>query len=179
LSRTRAASTGSTTVGNRRRSTTSRSFGAYDLTIDEFDTSYVGVGVRILVDPNDTTDITAVAALQEQFAIHTKAARPFVPTDYDSASLDATRDALLALARSVSGFEGAFGASSEVDPIKHLIGTAAGWSGLPAHEAFYVNVDPGLPAGGMSCASATYPSMGSGRSRCTTPRDSFPTRVNH
>jgi hypothetical protein len=100
--------------------------GTYDLTVSEFDYPYVGVGVRILVDPNDPADIAAVAGLQDQFAIEANAARPFVPTEYDTASLDATRDALLALARNVSGFEGAFGARSEVDPIKHLIGTAAG-----------------------------------------------------
>ena len=31
--------------------------------------------------------------------------------------------------------------------MRHLIGTAAGWGGLPEHEAFYVNVEPRLPVG--------------------------------
>ena len=31
--------------------------------------------------------------------------------------------------------------------MKHLIGTAAGWGGLPAHEAHYVTVNPELPVG--------------------------------
>ena len=31
--------------------------------------------------------------------------------------------------------------------MRHLIASAAGWGGLPEHEAFYVNVNPGLPVG--------------------------------
>ena len=31
--------------------------------------------------------------------------------------------------------------------MKHLLGTASGWGGLPEQEAFYINVDPGFPTG--------------------------------
>jgi hypothetical protein len=34
-----------------------------------------------------------------------------------------------------------------VEPVHHLIGTAAGWGGLPTSEASYVGVDPALPPG--------------------------------
>jgi hypothetical protein len=34
-----------------------------------------------------------------------------------------------------------------VHPELHLIGSAAGWGGLPEEEAYYVNQDPGLPVG--------------------------------
>jgi hypothetical protein len=34
-----------------------------------------------------------------------------------------------------------------VDPVHHLIGTAAGWGGLPDSEATYVGVTPQLPVG--------------------------------
>ena len=121
--------------------------GKYDLGTREFDTPYVCIAARVLVDPNDPDDIAAVRALQDQFAVDANSATPFVGGDYDTATLDATRGALLELARNISGFAGAFGAKSEVDPVQHLIGTAAGWGGLPAHEAFYVNVEPGLPVG--------------------------------
>ena len=45
------------------------------------------------------------------------------------------------------GFTGAFGRKEDVDPVKHLLGSAAGWGGLPEDEAMYVNVDPRLPVG--------------------------------
>ena len=74
-------------------------------------------------------------------------ARPFAMPDYDQGSFDATRDALLALARGLSGFEHCFGRKDAVDPVRHLLGTASGWGGLPEQEASYVNVDLGLPVG--------------------------------
>lgn len=40
-----------------------------------------------------------------------------------------------------------FGTRAEVDPMVHRIGTAAGWGGLPEHEAYYVLEDPRLPIG--------------------------------
>ena len=121
--------------------------GTYDLTIEEFDTPYAVLAVRVLADPNSPDDLATAHALQDQFQLHATSARPFEPTEYDPASLDATRNAILGLAKHVSGFGGAFGSKSEVDPVKHLVGTAAGWGGLPSYEAFYVNVDPGLPVG--------------------------------
>ena len=31
--------------------------------------------------------------------------------------------------------------------MRHLLGTASGWGGLPEQEAFYLNVEPNLPVG--------------------------------
>ena len=67
--------------------------------------------------------------------------------DYDAASFDTTRNAVLTLSRGLTAFAGAFGRKDDVDPVKHLLGTASGWGGLPEHEAFYINVDPGFPTG--------------------------------
>jgi hypothetical protein len=39
-------------------------------------------------------------------------------------------------------FKKAFGTSSEVDPVRHLIGTAAAWGGNPDKDAMYLNVTP-------------------------------------
>jgi hypothetical protein len=38
---------------------------------------------------------------------------------------------------------GAFGARDEVDAVRHLIGSAAGWGGNPATDATYLSVTPG------------------------------------
>jgi hypothetical protein len=121
--------------------------GQYDLTVREFGTPYVLAAARVLVDPADPADVAAVNALQDQFSLQVSSARPFVMPAYDQASFDATRAALLELAKGLGSFEHAFGAKNEVNPVLHLIGTAAGWGGLPDREAVYVNVNPGLPAG--------------------------------
>jgi len=121
--------------------------GQYALGVEEFDTPWVLVGVRILVDPADQNDLAAVTALQDQFAIDAKSARPFAMPDYDQDSLDATRKAVLELAKHLRGFDHAFGSKDDVDPIRHLAGTAAGWGGLPDREARYISVEPGLPDG--------------------------------
>jgi hypothetical protein len=121
--------------------------GEHQLTIEEFGTPYVGLAVRILVDPTDEADVVAVSALQDQITLDSNSSNPFVMPDYDLGSLDETRDALLALARNLNGFDRMFGSEDEVDPVRHLIGTAAGWGGLPTSEACYIGVDPRLPVG--------------------------------
>jgi hypothetical protein len=121
--------------------------GSYDLTMDRHDTPYVVVAARVLVDPNDPDDVEQVARLQDQFELIAGSARPFAMPGYDQASLDRTRTALLTLAGGLSATDRMFGAEADVDPVHHLLGTAAGWGGLPATEATYVGVNPGLPVG--------------------------------
>ncbi|MBV8179093.1 MAG: DUF1214 domain-containing protein [Mycobacterium sp.] len=121
--------------------------GEYPLTSDQYGSRYVLAGVRILVDPTDPADVAAVAAIQDRLAIDAGSSQTFVMPDYDPESLDATREALLALARGLDNFDRTFGARAEVDPVRHLIGCAAGWGGLPTSEAAYVGVDPKLPPG--------------------------------
>ena len=121
--------------------------GEYELTVEQFDTPYVLAAARTLVDPADAEDIAAVNALQDQFGLEAGSTISFAPPDYDTVSLNATRAALLELARGIQGFQHAFGAKDQVHPVRHLIASAAGWGGLPDHEATYVSVNPGLPVG--------------------------------
>ena len=76
--------------------------------------------------------------------------------DYDAASLDAHAQGA---ARTGQARRRAsttpFGAESEVDPVRHLIGTAAGWGGLPDREARYVSVDPGTSRRRVQAHGAT------------------------
>lgn len=121
--------------------------GEHRLAPEQFGTRYVVVAVRTLVDPADPADLAAVAALQDAIVLVADSAEPFVSPDYETASFDETRAALLALARNLTGFDRTFGTKTEVDAIRHLIGTAAGWGGLPSTEASYIGVDPRLPVG--------------------------------
>lgn len=121
--------------------------GAHAIDPAQVGTDYALVAVRTLVDPTDPDDVATVGALQDQITIEAGASRPFASPDYEPASLDTTRSALLALAAGLTAFDRTFGTRDETEPIRHLIGTAAGWGGLPSSEASYIGVDPGLPPG--------------------------------
>lgn len=121
--------------------------GTLELSMDRAGTRYALLAVRTLVDPEDPDDVAAVCALQDQYALDVASSEPFVMPDYDTVSLDETRVALLQLARGLDGLDRMFGSAHEVEPVRHLIGTAAGWGGLPSNEAVYLGVDPRLPAG--------------------------------
>jgi hypothetical protein len=121
--------------------------GDYELTEASVGTGFALVAVRTLVDPADPADIAAVGVLQDRIAIDGRAAGAFQRPDYDVASMDATRDHLLGLAAGLRDFDRTFGTRDQVDPVRHLIGTAAGWGGLPTTEAAYVGVDPGAVSG--------------------------------
>ncbi len=121
--------------------------GAHHLTVEEFGTPYVHLAVRIFVDPDDLDDVKTVNALQDGLLIEAASADPYDHPDYDGTSLDATREALSKLAEGVSDTHLFFGKKDDVDPVRHLIGTAAGWGGLPEQDAYYIMKTDPLPVG--------------------------------
>ena len=131
--------------------------GRYDLSVEELGSRYVAIAVRTLVDPRDPDDAEAVAAVQDQLRIDAVAGEPFELPEYDGASFDRTRTALLALASDMTSFERSFGRKENVDPVHHVIGAAAGWGGLPDAEATYLGVSPGLPVGEYELTVADVP----------------------
>jgi hypothetical protein len=121
--------------------------GLHELSVDEFDTPWVLVSVRTLVDSADADDLGHVAALQDGLRIESGSARPFIRPPYDDESLNRTRALLLDLARDYPNTERAFGPRDEVDTIQHLLSTAVGWGGLPRSQAVYQVINPNLPVG--------------------------------
>ena len=118
-------------------------FVAYDhkphvLTEKNTGTRYVMTAIRTLVDPNDPKDLDAVHKLQDAIKVSQSDSGKLELPNWDQAGLKEIRDALLVLAKHTNGFAHAFGAKGEVDPIKHLIGTAAGWGGNPDKDATYI-----------------------------------------
>lgn len=118
-------------------------FVAYDrkphtLTEKNVGTRYVMAAIRTLVDPNDPKDLGEVHTLQDTIKVSQKDTGKLELPNWDQASLKEIRDALLVLAKYTGGFSHAFGAKGEIDPIKHLIGTAAGWGGNPDKDATYI-----------------------------------------
>lgn len=121
--------------------------GTHELTVEELGTEWVLLAARTLVDPEDADDVAVVHALQDGLGVSAAARRAWQHPEYDEASYTATRDAILALAAGVSDTHRMFGSREAVDPVRHLLGTAAGWGGLPETEAFYVLAAEPLPVG--------------------------------
>ena len=124
-----------------------RGGGEYTLDVAKFDTPYVVAIIRTLVDASDPEDLAAVHALQDKIELKAGSTKPFVPTDYDEESFEAVLNAAKELARFSPDSSRVFGPKDEVDPVRYFLGAAAGWGGLPETEAYYLNVEPGLPVG--------------------------------
>lgn len=131
--------------------------GEHHLDVSTFESPYVLIAARTMVDPAKPSDVQTVNDLQDQLGLTTTSQVPFTTPDYDPETFAATREALLALAKGLGGFDGAFGRREDVSPVRHLLGTAAGWGGLPESEAYYANVDPGFPLGAYSLTVRDVP----------------------
>lgn len=116
--------------------------GTHTLTRQNVGTRYVLVGIRTLVDPNDPKDLAQVHALQDAIKVSQKGVGKLEMPNWDQASQKGIRDALLALNNYTGGFAHAFGPKGQVDPVRHLIGTAAGWGGNPDKDATYLSITP-------------------------------------
>jgi hypothetical protein len=117
--------------------------GSYTFTKEKIGTRYVSLGVRILVDPGDPQDIKQVHALQDAITA-TQPGGPgrFEVPNWDQVSQKKVRDALLALAATLPDTKRTFGARDNVDPVRHLIGTAFAFGGNPEKDALYLNITP-------------------------------------
>ena len=116
--------------------------GSHTLTRQMVGTRYVTAGIRTLVDPNDSKDVEQVHALQDAIKVSRQGVGKFEVPNWDQTTQKKVRDALLVLASTTEGFKNAFGPKGKVDPVAHLMGTAAGWGGNPDKDATYLNVTP-------------------------------------
>jgi hypothetical protein len=119
-------------------------YGAGSYTIDKqkVGTRYVATAVRTLVDPTDTKDLQEVHALQDAIKVEQASPGKFEVPSWDPASQKKVRDALLVLGSTIPDFKKAFGTKDQVDPVRHLVGTAVGWGGNPDKDATYLNITP-------------------------------------
>ena len=81
-------------------------------------------------------------ALQDAIKVAQKSAGKFEVPSWDQASQKKVRDALLVLGSTMPDFKKAFGTKAQVDPVRHLVGTALGWGGNPDKDATYLNITP-------------------------------------
>ncbi len=121
--------------------------GTYKLTMDEFDTPYVNVTIRTLVDASDPEDVKQVRAIQDGMVLQANSAKPYTHPQYDQASYEAAYKAVIELSRFLPDTKRTFGRKEDVSEVRHMLGTAMGWGGLPEHEAYYLTIEPNLPVG--------------------------------
>jgi hypothetical protein len=117
--------------------------GSYTLTRKGIGTRYVLTAVRTLVNPGNPDDLKAVHQLQDAIKSSQKGGPgTFSIPNWDHASQNKVRDALLVLASTLPDTNRMYGHKSEVDPVRFLIGAAQGWGANPPKEALYLNVVP-------------------------------------
>jgi hypothetical protein len=131
--------------------------GEHTLTLDEFDTPFVLLTIRILVNATDPVDVKTANKLQDLLTIQSHSAKSFIRDKYDSESLKATTESLAKLAAGLPDVINTYGTKEQVNKVRHLLATAYGWGGLPESETVYLNVQPKLPIGAYSLSVRDVP----------------------
>jgi len=117
--------------------------GAHTLTREMTGTRYAIAVVRFLVDFSSEEDVRQVHALQDAVELSQRGPGTFEIPHWDEAGLKKVRSALLQLGTTISDTRRMFGADkNEVDPVKHLIGSAMLWGGNPEKDALYLPTTP-------------------------------------
>lgn len=116
--------------------------GDVTLSIDSVGTRYAMIVVRTFADPTSAEDMQQAQAAQDAIKTRQASAGELEMPDWDEQTLKETRQQLNSMAAKLTDFTRAFGRRGEVDPVEHLIGSAAGWGGNPQRGAMYFNVTP-------------------------------------
>jgi hypothetical protein len=96
----------------------------------------------MLVDPAKPQDAQQVHALRNALKVSQQSPGTFQIPNWDEAGLKKVRAALLQFGETISDTRRMFGAKDQVDPVRHLIGSALVWGGNPEKDAFYLPVTP-------------------------------------
>lgn len=115
---------------------------SYTLTKDGVGTRYAAVAIRTFADPHNPADVARASLFQDATRVEQAKIGTFEVPAWDLKSLAKIRGALETLGASTEDLTGAFGKKGQVDPLRHLIGTAIAWGGNPPDAARYVNVTP-------------------------------------
>lgn len=114
--------------------------GSYTLTKEMVGTRYAMVMIRTFMDPNDAGDVAAAHKAQDGVKLVQADAGRFEVPEWDA---EQRQKLSVGIAGTLGPFvpdsSGMFGAADKVDPVRHLVGTAAGWGGNPVEDAKYLN----------------------------------------
>ena len=112
--------------------------GTYTFSFENVSTRYVLIVARIVVAPDNARDLVDVHALQDSISVARQGGGRFVIPNWDPVSQAKVRVALQLLGNTVAGDDRTFGARGEVDPVRHLIGTATHWDRCPPRHIAYL-----------------------------------------
>jgi hypothetical protein len=112
--------------------------GTYTLTKENMGTRYVAVLFRTFMDPNSPADVKIAHAAQDAIKVTQASPGSFEIPDWDEPQRAALSAKIAALFSAAPDNSGMFGTKDKVDPVRHLLGTAAGWGGNPTEDAKYV-----------------------------------------
>jgi hypothetical protein len=106
-------------------------------------TRYAIAVVRMLVDFSNEEDVRQVHALQDAIKVSQPASGTFVVPHWDETTRKKVQVALQELGTTVVDTRRMFGADdSQVDPVRHLVGSALLWGGNPEKDALYLPITP-------------------------------------
>ncbi|GAO44058.1 DUF1214 domain-containing protein [Flavihumibacter petaseus] len=116
--------------------------GTFTYTKDKVGTRYMMLAIRTFIDPNNEKDLDRVKALQAAIKIEQTNKGSFDIPNWDKDSQKKIHDSLVEVSKSLPDTKGMFGPRGQVDPVRHLIGSASAWGGNPEKDAMYLPVTP-------------------------------------
>jgi len=123
--------------------------GSHMLTRKVIGTRYAGVVVRLLVDSRNKDELQQLHSLQDAVKVTQQNPGVFQIPNWDEASRKKVQAALLQLGTTISDTRRMFGADeNQVDPVRHVIGSAMLWGGAPEKDALYLPITPERNDGG-------------------------------
>lgn len=106
-------------------------------------TRYAAVVVRVLVDPHNKDELQQIHSFQDALKVVQQNSGAFQIPDWDEPSRKMVQAALLQLGTTISDTRRMYGANErQVDPVRHLIGSAMLWGGNPEKDALYLPITP-------------------------------------
>ena len=94
---------------------------------------------------------------QDQTAVAVAPSNPFTISHDIEGTQPPTFDAVLKSSRRMAGLTLLVGKMGNGAPIQQMIGTALPWDGVSEEQAYYLNVEPGLPVGTYQLTIADVP----------------------
>lgn len=117
--------------------------GSHTLTREMIGTRYAAVAVRVLVDPREKNELQQIHSLQDAIKVTQQNPGAFQIPNWDEASRKKVQAALLQFGTTISDTRRMYGASeNQVDPVRHVIGSAMLWGGAPEKDAMYLPITP-------------------------------------
>jgi hypothetical protein len=116
--------------------------GEYTFSRASVGTRYVMITIRTFADPSNRDDLREAHELQDSIGVNQTHRGRFVIPNWELESQRNVREALVALGGTLPDMTRMFGSREQVDPVRHLIGSAMMWGANPERDAVYVSVTP-------------------------------------